>query len=353
MIIQGPGQGLTADVLMTIGPVLKLSGLPGQFTLLARSPPVSYPLRLTGSSSQLDYHIQSLADWIEVTPKNGTTPADLTLTLFPAKAPSRGFGIFTIDDSNGHRLAGSVALTLTQSAAPPFPPSVGGPPMLAPGGIIHVQGSVPCADATASLPWPSELGGCSVRMNGVSLAIGATVSSTVSTVYGILPNVDVLAQLPYAPNDGTGRIDISDLNGVVHTTYGPTAATSPQLLYIPPPGLTRPWLTRADGSLSDRNNPVQEGEVASFRISSYGVTQPAAPLGDVPNSETTVRPVAHMDAFIDGRRTEVVSAELSKTEVGVAVVRIRIPEIQPDDHLLILRVGGAETFPAPLRIAPR
>jgi uncharacterized protein (TIGR03437 family) len=184
-------------------------------------------------------------------------------------------------------------------------------------------------------------------VNGVSLAIGATVSSTESTAYGILPNVDVLAQLPYAPVDGTGRIDISDMNGGVHTTYVRSAATSPQLLFNAPPAFTRPWLTRADGSLSDRSNPVQAGEVVSFRISSYGLTEPAAPLGDVPDSETTVRPIAHMDAFIDGRRAGIVSAELSKTEVGVAIVRVRIPEIQPDDHLFILLVGGAETFPRP------
>jgi uncharacterized protein (TIGR03437 family) len=116
--------------------------------------------------------------------------------------------------------------------------------------------------------------------------------------------------------------------------------------------LLQPWLTRADGSVSNRNNPVRLGEVVSFRISGYGRTEPAGPLGDVPGRETSMRPLARLEAFIDARRAEVVSAELSRTEVGVAEVSIRIPETQPDDHHMFIRVAGVETRPEPLRIVP-
>jgi uncharacterized protein (TIGR03437 family) len=161
----------------------------------------------------------------------------------------------------------------------------------------------------------------------------------------------VLAQLPYTLA-GKGTIELSDQNGAITTIAAPGAAASPQLLYLGPPGSPRPWLIRADGSFSGLKNPVRIGEIVSFRISGAGATDPPAPLGDVPSGDMPMRPIARMEAFIDGRRTEVVSVEMSTTEVGVTVVRIRMPEIQADDHLFILRIAGEETSPAPLRIAP-
>jgi uncharacterized protein (TIGR03437 family) len=356
--IRSPSQALlgTANVILTIGPVFKLSGAPTSVTLPANSQPVTYPMRLTSSGSELDFQVQTPFDGVAVTPMSGRTPADLVLTLNPAKfSPATRQGIFFIGSTSGSLINRVFSVGFAPAALPPIPPVVAGAP-LAPGGLIHVQAFVSCADAQATLPWPAQLGGCSVRVNGVSLPIGATVSGTAPTSYGILPRVDVLAQLPYDLVGQMGRIEISALNGVVRTTDASSdlfvAAASPQLLYNGPPAFARPWLTRADGSFSDRSNPVRTDEVVSFRISGYGRTEPAAPLGDVPNEEAPVRPVARMDAFIDGRRAEVVSAELSRTEVGVAVVRVRIPEIQPDDHLFVLRVAAGETFPAPLRIVP-
>jgi hypothetical protein len=64
-----------------------------------------------------------------------------------------------------------------------------------------------------------------------------------------------------------------------------------------------------------------------------------------------VRPAARIEAFISGRRAEVVSAILSNVEVGAAEVRLRIPEIRADDHMLVIRIAGAESSPAALRIA--
>jgi uncharacterized protein (TIGR03437 family) len=270
-------------------------------------------------------------------------------------------GFLGFDLSDGTRYVTSFNLTLVSPTqpipVPLIPPFVSGSP-LAPGGLIHLRSMLSCAKGVSTLPWPTEFGGCSLQVNGLTVPIGSIANGGDISVLLIpgapsthIPTIDVLAQLPYTLA-GKGTIELSDQNGAITTIAAPGAAASPQLLYLGPPGSPRPWLIRADGSFSGLKNPVRIGEIVSFRISGAGATDPPAPLGDVPSGDTPMRPIARMEAFIDGRRTEVVSVEMSTTEVGVTVVRIRMPEIQPDDHLFILRIAGEETSPAPLRIAP-
>jgi uncharacterized protein (TIGR03437 family) len=73
-------------------------------------------------------------------------------------------------------------------------------------------------------------------------------------------------------------------------------------------------------------------------LSGRGLLNGPAPWGDV--AAETLSPAAPVEVFVGGRQAGLLSAELSRMEVGVVEVRAEVPWIASDTHPLSLRVAG-------------
>ncbi len=76
------------------------------------------------------------------------------------------------------------------------------------------------------------------------------------------------------------------------------------------------------------------------RLQGYGATDIPAPWGNVPDGP--IHPLARIEAYVGGRTARVISAELSRTEVGVCEVQIEVPSIAPDYYPMNIRVDGED-----------
>jgi len=65
-----------------------------------------------------------------------------------------------------------------------------------------------------------------------------------------------------------------------------------------------------------------------------------APVGDV--AKESLSPLAPVQAFVGGRRAPILAAELSRTEVGTVELRVQVPPIASDVHVLSVRVDGID-----------
>ena len=84
------------------------------------------------------------------------------------------------------------------------------------------------------------------------------------------------------------------------------------------------------------------GEVVSFLASGLGKTKQDAPWGDVATS--LVQPAALIEAYVGGKPARILSAELSNVYVGYFEVRMEVPPIAPDFHVVNFRIDGKDVF---------
>ena len=193
---------------------------------------------------------------------------------------------------------------------------------IAPGELVTIQGSRLGPDAV------------SVIINGIAAPL-VSVSEA-----------ELRLQVPYeVEGSGTASVVVTALGSTSEAFVVPVAPVKPGVLMS---------IANEDGSLNTADNPAVTGSVVSLRLTGYGVTIPPTPTGAKPSSDgAQPEPAAATAVTIGDRDAPVISRALSTEELGVVVLKVRIPEDYLTDPAarVIVSVAGETTGAQPVKLA--
>ncbi len=202
------------------------------------------------------------------------------------------------------------------------------PGPVAPGSIVSLFGSnlAPQAASAAGVPWPFQLGGSSITVNGIPAPLSFVSPSQIN------------AQIPFDVSPGNANLTVSvgDL------------ALAPRPLTIQPsaPGLFlsaagHALVQNQDGTTNSPEQPASAGTVVTAFLTGQGALDPNVPSGAAAPADPPVLPVSAVSASVGGQAVEVVSARMAPGLVGVLRIGIKIPLLAPGDYPLQVGVGNA------------
>ena len=202
---------------------------------------------------------------------------------------------------------------------------VAGP--VAPGSLISVFGeqlSTTTIQASA-LPLPTELGGVSVRINGIPAPL----------LY-VSPG-QLNLQVPWTLEPGTASIRVS-VNGVEQAPISATMeAASPGIFVV----------VHADGSLVSSENPATAGEVLIVYANGLGAVTGLVQSGQTSPSDPPARTIQTPSATLAGVIAPIEFSGLTPGFVGLYQINIRVPANFPPGAVtpLIVSLGGQTAIP--------
>jgi uncharacterized protein (TIGR03437 family) len=164
---------------------------------------------------------------------------------------------------------------------------------ISPGEVISLYGTGFTAitqPQTASVPFPSILGGVQVMINGAA-----------APVYFVSPT-QISAVVPYTtPSDGSlATIQVISNGTPSNTVQTYTGLTSPGVFTVPPGGLGYGAILHADYSLVSASSPAKQGETVQLFLTGLGAVRPAVTAGTAaPSASPFATVVVPVDVFID------------------------------------------------------
>jgi uncharacterized protein (TIGR03437 family) len=334
------GATYSRKVTLTVGPELMTEGILGDLNAPIGQP-FTHTFRLFSSSTPFDFTIEPRDPWIQASPISGTTPQEITVTFTPPGGFRAGEVLTaTLAVLYEGRFSGLPLRYVFTSTKPIVLSDRLSGTTLAPGSIFYYHAGTSRCDApqAESLPWPETLGGCTLRVNGRRVPLSGIAVEKTSGAAGWVyqPTHSIGAQLPYDLEAGLAEVELEDRDGRKTTLPLRIDPIAP--------------VFRGTAGLGQLEHLVRHvGEELTLRLSGMGRMTPAAPVGDVPTQP--VSPLAPIQAFIGGRRAAILAAELSPTEVGVLEVRVQVPPIAQDLHVLSLRVDGIDVSAGTITIA--
>jgi len=164
---------------------------------------------------------------------------------------------------------------------------------ISPGEVISLYGTGFTAitqPQTASVPFPSILGGVQVMINGAA-----------APVYFVSPT-QISAVVPYTtPSDGSlATIQVISNGTPSNKVQAYTGLTSPGVFTVPPGGLGYGAILHADYSLVSASSPAKMGETVQLFLTGLGAVSPAVTAGTAaPSAQPFATVVVPVDVFID------------------------------------------------------
>jgi uncharacterized protein (TIGR03437 family) len=252
-------------------------------------------------------------------------------------------GRIYVADSGNNRVR---VLELRDVQPPPPPPpnpqrverggAAGSP--LAPGGLFSIYGTR-LANTTAQvgvIPWPTELGGVRVTINGVPAPL-IYVSPT-----------QVNGQVPYETAPGTATLVIT-VGGTSGQAAFQVAPASPGILIY---GDNRAVAVNPNGSVNGPNAPVRPGEVVVMYLSGLGTTNPPVPTG----APAPASPLAQVNytysITVGGRAAEAFYLGQTPGFPSLAQANFRVPALAPGDYPVVVTVNGVASNAVLLAVGP-
>ncbi len=342
--IEVGGAGLSRVTLpLRIGPVLNIQGTSGTFgdIQVPWGSPYTHMIQIRSTGEPMNFTIDPPQGSFTIAPLSGTTPAEISVVFDPKGYVVGDRPRFQTAIRSEDLLWGlSVTYRIVGRDAVVLPDRVSGPG--APGKLIYYEagGASRCDPvAPATPPWPTVLGGCRLRLNGQPLPLGSVTEGRGpgNPNWLTAPVYSVRTQLPYGV-EGSSRLEFEDKDGKVTSSSLTSQPIAPELLGIAGAG--------------PQEVPVRKpGDSIVLLMNGLGATDTPAPLGDVPT--TAIRPVASLEAFVGGRSARILSAELSSTDPGAVAITAEIPNIAPDVHPILFRIGGIVTYGGAVQVLPR
>ncbi|MBI5085930.1 MAG: hypothetical protein HZB13_15200 [Acidobacteria bacterium] len=210
---------------------------------------------------------------------------------------------------------------------------------LAPGMLVRLQGTQFTSQlaATAEAPFPDNLAGCKVYVNG---AAAAMLTAT--------PN-EIVFQLPYGVEPGDAVLQV-ERDGQVGNMIGAVIAARVPRVELAAGAYAR--ATLPDGVLalpeSLAGRPAQPGETVTLAMIGLGQTDPAVEAGALPPVEPPaiitepVRVSFGASLFYEGIVVDATSAALVAGSPGRYAVKVVVPEDAPrgDKIDVVVTAGG-------------
>ena len=339
--VQITAAGLTdlRTIPLTIGPLAVTEGLPLQINVPSRQP-LTHSFRLLSSSAPFDFTIEARDSWMQVSPASGTTPQDISVTFTPTAGMTEGQTVFgTLLLRIGDRVSALVVRYVITSGQLTVLPDNLYPTELAPGSLLNYQAGTSRCDApqSAAVPWPESLGRCTLRVNGRAVPLSGIGVGTASGATGVIfQQIHGLgAQLPYDLPAGPAEVELEDRDGRKTRLPIRVVPVAPILVGIAGVGILETPLRRT-------------GEELTLKLSGMGKMNREAPLGNI--AKESLAPLTAFEVFVGGRKARLITAELSRSEVGIVEMRVEVPSIAPDLHLLSVRVAGIDLTAGSLKV---
>jgi len=202
------------------------------------------------------------------------------------------------------------------------------PGPVAPGSIVSLFGSnlAPQAASAAGVPWPFQLGGSSITVNGIPVPLSFVSPAQIN------------AQIPFEISPGDASMDVS-VGGLSLAQLPLTIEPAAPGLFLSAAG--HALVQNQDGTTNSPGQPASAGTVVTAFLTGQGTLDPNVPSGAAAPADPPVSPVSAVSASIGGQAVEVVSARMAPGLVGVLQIGIRIPILVPGDYALQVGVGNA------------
>ena len=253
---------------------------------------------------------------------DGTGTAGLTGVALGASGNGLVGASTSADDSGGYELElgirmpsfsgtgvflGPQAVDNGASFAPPGNP-------IAPGEFITLFGSdLAPGTQTATPPYQPSLGGVSVSINGLPAPIYLISSGQIN------------ALVPYATTGPTATITVNNNGTLSNTVEVPVAATAPGVFSAPGNGLGPGAILHADYTLVDAAKPAKAGEPVLVFLTGLGAVTPPVADGTAGSATTLSHTVAQVNVLIGGIPATVSYAGLAPGFPGLYQVNVAVP----------------------------
>jgi uncharacterized protein (TIGR03437 family) len=177
---------------------------------------------------------------------------------------------------------------------------------------------------------PTQLGGLTVRVNGIA-----------APLYSVFPS-QVNFQMPEEVESGDATV-VFELNGKTSGYFSvPVGEAGPGIFpldaSIAGPG--RGVAQNQDFSLNVPGSGAAPGQAVIVYVTGLGPVDNPVPTGQPTPNSPLARAVAEVTATIGGVEAQVLFAGLSPGFVGLGQVNLIVPELPPGDHLVKITAAG-------------
>ncbi len=212
---------------------------------------------------------------------------------------------------------------------------------LSPGVLFSFYGAnMAASTAVASgSPWPTVLGGASVRING-----------TLVPLFFASPT-QINGQVPYEMAIGsTGRAAVT-VNGLASSEITFTAsASSPGILVF---GDNRAVVVNPDGSVNTSTTPAKPQEVLVAYFTGTGILDNAVATGVSAPIDPLSRPALPYKIFVGQAEAPVFFLGLTPGYIGLGQANFEVPDLPPGDYPLTIRIGNEVSNGPVITIGPK
>jgi uncharacterized protein (TIGR03437 family) len=176
-------------------------------------------------------------------------------------------------------------------------------------------------------PWPEQLNGTSVRVNGRSAPLSFVSEGQIN------------AQAPYATEPGDALVEVTTIRGTSLAEPFSVAATAPGIFLHSQS--SRAIALNQDNSLNTPEAPEARGRVLTVFLTGIGAVAPPLATGDAAGFGALHRSAANASASIGGVDAPLHFIGLTPGFIGLAQANIEVPAgIAPSAAaLLTIRVG--------------
>jgi uncharacterized protein (TIGR03437 family) len=358
MPASGAAQTVTITLNVTAPATLSATPAPVTFTYQqAGSLPGSQSVAVNSSGTPLSVSIsaatQNGGTWLMVSPPNGTTTVNLSVSVSPiGLLPGSYSGAITItpSDSTVAPLTIPVSLTVTQSA-----PSVAGatnaasyaPGPVAPGEIVTIFGTglgpstLTTLQITDSGTVATNLGGTQVFFDGYPAPL----------IYSSATQVSVI--VPYeVAGTGTTSMMIQYQGTRSNSMTVPVLDALPGIFTASALGYGQGAIVNQDGSINSTQNGADPGSIVSIYATGAGQTNPFSVDGSI-TSNVLATPQLPVTVQIAGEDAQVLYAGAAPGEpAGVLQVNAQIPaDVLPGTSVSVVITVGSVSSQAGVTVA--
>ena len=274
-----------------------------------------------------------------------TTSASYTSADGYTKYTTGGSGTIRIGTGIGPYLGLSVALAAPQVTgsgvwvnpqgivnAGSFAPFTAG---ISPGELITIFGSglAPGTQVASSIPFPTNLNGVQVNINGLPAPLYYVTAGQIAAI------------VPYATSGGSvATISVNNNGATSNTVTALINLTTPGVLTQTQNGLGPGSILHASNyALVTENNPAQAGETVAVYLTGLGAVNPSIPDGSAGPSSPTSNATNTISADITGTTATVGFAGLAPTLAGLYQVNLTIPSgLTSGDN--VLDIEGPDSY---------
>jgi uncharacterized protein (TIGR03437 family) len=209
---------------------------------------------------------------------------------------------------------------------------------LSPGTIFLIRGSNLAVQEAArgEAPWPTEMGGARVLLNGEAVPL-TRVSET-----------EIAGMIPYSAAVGGGTMRVSR-DGVLGVELPVTIEPAAPALLLLEPG--RAIALNEDGSLNSAENPAAPESLLTVYLTGAGLTE-NPPSGGAGAGEES-KPLLTVLLQFAEMTLEPVRVRLTPGRVGITEVQFRVPVNEAGDYPVAVRVGEVLSAPAQVSLGTK